>query len=315
MAGATAGSATTHLNQLSDNLQVLTLTINNQCNMSCPHCYLQYDGDSGRISEELITSVISSKYSHLAIIGKEPLLDMESARVTERLIHDCVRSGKTVSITTNGSGLSRLDSKTLGLVRWIDISLDGGPGTYQQYRGANYWKLIELAKHSLNKGLRELNALHTLTSENLHNLDDMVAIAEDVPWNQIIFSPYVMVRNHGKTPVSRVGLDELLSALANSKNFLNCRNTTLMLGADFFKDQGIESEWLVDKIRDAGIFHKVSMISHDPLRLGYMRLTYDGYIMTPYQSLHPADYHLSASSVKSFANLQEAFATLSPVCS
>ena len=31
-------------------------------------------------------------------------------------------------------------------------------------------------------------------------------------------------------------------------------------------------------------------MSHDPLLLGYLRLTYYGFVMTPYQSLHPADY-------------------------
>ena len=312
MAGATAGSATTYFNQVSDSLRVLTLTINNRCNLSCPHCYLQYDGDQTCISEDLISTVLASQFAHLAIVGKEPLVDAQSVGISERLIFDCVRSGRTVSFITNGMGLVRLQPEALASTEWIDVSLDAGPETYHKYRKANYQKVVEQANRALSSGLKTLNALHTLSSTNLKCVEDMVAVSKDVPWSKIIFSPFVHARNHGRTLVSPVSLNDLFSTLSNSSAFMECEKAILLLGEDAFREQGLNANQILNEASKAGLSSKLTLLSHDPLELGYLRLTYDGRIMTPYQSLHPADYHLAGIPANTFSNLQDAFTSLSP---
>jgi MoaA/NifB/PqqE/SkfB family radical SAM enzyme len=313
MAGAMAGSAVSYYNQRSDTLQVLTLTINNKCNLSCPHCYLQYQGNNLCISDDLIDVVLASDFVHLAIVGKEPLVDVASRRICERLIAGCTRSGKTSSLITNAINLGRLAAESFGQLQWVDVSLDGGPETYHRYRRSEYSTIVEQAHYALHSGLKTLNALHTLCDANLNNIDDMVAVAKDVPWSRILFAPFLRVRNHGRTPAATVSIQDLVSALLNSSAFMHCETANLILGEDSFKEHGLNASQVRNEFEKAGLWSKIIQVPCDPFQLGYLRVTYDGYIMTPYQSLHPADYRSTAISAESFDKLEEAFKSLMPV--
>jgi MoaA/NifB/PqqE/SkfB family radical SAM enzyme len=58
MAGAIAGTAILNC-KLQSALDTVALTINNSCNLHCPHCYLQYDGPNESITSGVI-SLLSS---------------------------------------------------------------------------------------------------------------------------------------------------------------------------------------------------------------------------------------------------------------
>ena len=123
MTGAMAGSTATRFAVPRDQLDVLTLTINNSCSLDCPHCYLRYDGPARLIDRGLVEEVFRARFRHLAVVGKEPLLDPSSAAVCEDLIYGCDRSGKSSSIITNGFGLRLLSPTALAALSWVDVKL------------------------------------------------------------------------------------------------------------------------------------------------------------------------------------------------
>ena len=63
MAGAIAGTAILKASNLSDKLHTITMTINNECNMNCPHCYLHCENDKSLISQETINSIFKAKFN------------------------------------------------------------------------------------------------------------------------------------------------------------------------------------------------------------------------------------------------------------
>jgi len=308
-----AGAALNYYNERSTDLRVLTLTVNNACNLSCPHCYLQYDDKSGTslISEDVVRTVLSSQFAHLAIVGKEPLFNEASRAICERLIFKSVQDHKTVSLITNGTRLSHLQPEALSSLTWLDISLDGGPDSYQAFRGVPYAFIVRQVNRALKTGLKAVNALHTLCCENIGKVDDLLAIAEDVPWTNIIFSPFVQVRNHGKISASSVSLLTVLRSLASNDRFMRLPNTRLILSSDLERMDSADAEHLVEEeIAALGMHNKIIMVKDNPLSLGYLRLTYDGYILSPYQSLHPASYSSFGILSKSDISLTDALASL-----
>ncbi|THD83207.1 MAG: radical SAM protein [Phenylobacterium sp.] len=310
MTGAMAGSTVMTHHRRSDRLKVITLTVNNSCNLSCPHCYLQYDGPPTRLDRHMLQAVVDSHAEHVAIVGKEPLVDSASTDLTEEVISRCAAAGKSTSIITNGLGLHRLSSLSLATLTWIDVSLDGGRVTYSDYRRGKFEKIIRNVNNATLAGARAINAMHTISTRNLAHVDDMVSVSELAEWDRIIFSPYVEVRNHGVNPTSPVDLMTLLEALARSRPFRSTHQTTLLLGKDSFSEQGWTDAIVAKLIAAANLTSKVTQVTHDPLKLGYIRATYDGYVMTPAQSLHPKDYRSFAKLFPETASMDAAFQEL-----
>src|ERR1022692_1029770 len=103
MAGAMAGSAVLTARDRVRELGIVTLTINNSCNLHCPHCYLQYAGENGDLIEwDDVSHILESRFNHLCIVGKEPLADRRAADVTSRLVTAAVDMGRSCSFITNG---------------------------------------------------------------------------------------------------------------------------------------------------------------------------------------------------------------------
>jgi hypothetical protein len=243
----------------------------------------------------------------VAIVGKEPLVDPLAVAATENLVGHCTARGKSVSLVTNGLGLHRLSATTLARLEWIDVSMDGGPASYSVYRRGDFDGVIRNVQLALNQGARFINAIHTVSSLNLQNIDDMMAISAMAGWNKIIFSPYAQVRNHGSNSTSPIPFGRLLDALGRSEHFMKHPSALMLIGSHAFSDQGIDAEGVARMIEAAGLSNKVLRVEHDPLQLGYIRVTYDGYVMTPYQSLHPADYRAFATPVQDHDSLDTAF--------
>ena len=53
MGGVVSGSAIM-IPKSTGHLHTITLTINNQCNLHCPHCYLKYSGTKDIIEDKTI---------------------------------------------------------------------------------------------------------------------------------------------------------------------------------------------------------------------------------------------------------------------
>lgn len=284
MAGAIAGTALLNLEK-TEGIDVVTLTVNNSCNLNCPHCYLQYNGEREYIDDMILDTVLKADFRHLAIVGKEPLYNSEHAKKTSKLVKNTKESGKTVSIITNGVNLHYLENPES--VDFVDISFDGGPKTYNLTRRNDYNTLI----NQINKSkIKEINALHTLYKENIDNIEDMIRINDDAPLNIMLFSPYLETQNQGSNYVHQIGLDTLLGRLADSKEFMDADNTLLNLDLFHAKQYGVSMQEIKDKASKLGLTSKLKLFETDLLKEGVVRVTYDGFVLSPEESLHTANY-------------------------
>jgi hypothetical protein len=290
MAGAIAGTTILRLSSGAERLRVVAATVNNRCNLRCAHCYLQYDGAAGTMSGELADLLVRSAYDHLAIVGKEPLVDRDAARLSASLIMGAADAGKSTSVITNGFGLPLLHDDAIRRLAYSDVSFDGGPETYGRYRRGSYGKLARAVSDAVDRGLREVNALHVLNSATLPAVDDMMRVTEIVQFTHIMFSPYIVTRNAGGNTVRRSPLRQVIAALAESSRFRASSNAFLLLDSIHLEADGSSGEELIEFARDLDIADHIRVIQRDPLEFGIMRVTYDGWALTPHDSIHPSDY-------------------------
>lgn len=299
---------------LSQTLQTVTLTINNKCNLSCPHCYLQYNGSNqDRIANETLALVSRSQFKHLAIVGKEPLVDSASISISEKIAKSAFQDCKTVSLITNGLNLIFVKPDFLKNLSYIDVSLDGGPDTYEKYRNGSLKKLLRGLAHLRNYGFLNVNALHVLNTDTIDNVDDMMKVVDFFDFRHIMFSPYVKTSNYGVNSVKELEIERIFSILSQSKLFMAEPKACLLVGSDnpSFSNKNYSIEDLAEKY---GIGTKIKYIKEDPLLYGIIRVTYDGFALTPYQSLNTINYHRSGINLTKFnkdnKGLQDIYKTM-----
>jgi len=290
MAGAMAGSAILELRDPSPKLRLLTLTVNNTCNLSCPHCYLQYAGEDRFISDEVVAWLLNSACDRIAIVGKEPLATNESALRSWDIIKRAAAAGKRVSLITNGLGLDYLPADLDDVVDFVDVSFDGGPESYQRYRGPSFTKLVQRMARRASHGFRRFRALSVLSSATIDSLEDVLLVADLDEVEILMLSPYVPTHNDGINSVAPVPLDRILASLSDSPRFRHSDKALLLLATHELAIIGQDPDALNALVDHLGLRSKIAFIDRDPLELGVLRVTYDGYVMTPLQSLHPAEY-------------------------
>lgn len=296
MAGAIAGTAILHTLQTSKNLDTVTLTINNSCNLACEHCYLQHEGPAAIISRDTIDRLFESSFRHLAVVGKEPFYNRESVTVCMDLIERCQASGRTISLITNGLGLSQLPDEYIPAISYLDISMDGGMETYQLYRKGNIHKLIANIEHFKAKGGKEVNGLNVLTSRTVPFLNDMLQFQQVVNFKRLMFSGFIQFSDDSGICDQLLGLEDLLGMLSRHANFLNCEEAFLLL--DIFNHPAYLSETDIRaQISRFDLLDKVLYIPADPLLHGIVRLSHEGLLLTPGESLYTREYGLSGNTI------------------
>ena len=277
MAGAIAGTAILGT-EPNRQFQVITLTVNNRCNLSCGHCYLQNGRDNRFVDDVTIERVLDSSPDHVAIVGKEPLVDVEktSALIQKLCKRDKNYRHKQVSMITNGLLLQKMDKRVLELLQYIDVSMDGGPKTYS--RGDYASILNNLRLHP------KINVLHTIYEENMGNINDML----DVPVENMLFSPYIVTQNNGRNTVTRGTLLNIIDAFDDSKIR---EHPFAKIGIDMYhvKQDDVSFDELEKKVKDCELEKNVLFFRRDPLEYGIVRVTYDGMILSPRDSLHPKE--------------------------
>jgi hypothetical protein len=287
MAGAMAGSAVLNAPARSSVLHTVTLTINDSCNLSCPHCYLQYGAGAGELGWEDAERILASPARHFAIVGKEPLASRRSAALTARFVDAVARSGRTVSIITNGLNLRLLDDATIAQLSWVDISIDGSRESYQSYRGGSFQRLAEGIADARRRGLRDLRILHTVSAGNLADTGAALATALDFSPTAIVVSPFQATRANGVQRVSMVAPDALLDAMESSGA---AANSAVWLALD----SGYTGGAVLDRARVAralALFgERFIYVTSDPIDRGLIRVTFDGLVLSPFESVHTSDY-------------------------
>ena len=181
---------------------------------------MQYTQADYLISKAHIDTLIEQDFEHLAIVGKEPFLNQKTSEHTCWIAEKAVSYGKSVSVITNGFGLNHLSQEQINLFDYFEISFDGGPATYQEFRGASYSRLERNLVEAVDKGAH-LNAIQVLYRENIANIQDMVSITDRIPLTKIMFSPYMVSENDGQISVAYQSLKHTLNILANEYSFLD----------------------------------------------------------------------------------------------
>lgn len=287
MAGAMAGSAVLNAPSASSVLHTVTLTINDSCNLSCPHCYLQYGAGAGELLWEDAERVLASPARHFAIVGKEPLASRRSAALTSQFVDAVTRSGRTVSIITNGLNLRMLQDETISKLSWIDISIDGSRESYASYRGGSFERLATGIADARQRGLQDLRILHTISAENIVETTDAMMTALDFSPSAIIVSPFQATRANGAQSAIMVSPDALLDEMEASGAASNPKVWLAL-------DSGYTGGAILDRQRverAVALFgDRFIYVSSDPLDRGLIRVTFDGLVLSPFESVHTADY-------------------------
>jgi len=289
MTGAIAGTA---INEISEgdkgSLNTVTLTVNDYCNLDCGYCYLRADGNLDFVSEEVLALIEMSEFRHLAIVGKEPLVNRRDAERTLGIVDRFGKKGITGSIITNGIGLPHM-IRTPNNLAYVDVSLDGSPETFKARGKISYSDLASNIDRLASEGLR-VNALQTLYGENVEQVDSMMQVREIGGLSTIMFSPYLDTRNYGEDGVSKAGLSRLLNTLSRSDRFRGDKNSIVLIDRYHIEQDNVDFDQIRGQIEKHELQGRVKVLEEDPLAYGIVRVTHDGQVLTPEQSLHIRDY-------------------------
>jgi len=281
-------------------LDIVQVTINNVCNLECPHCYLNVAG-TGIISTETISKIFEEPPAKIAIVGMEALHD----RVSISAMKEIVRRGREhqtfTSMVTNGLGLKFLGgSPREELPDLIDISLDGGPKYYSHFRGKGKDLFPKIVASARVIGAEHpdlpMNVLNTLFTENAKPeiIADMIVGGRAVsPEGAIFFSPYIPPHiEAGQRSASAhfIGLEHMFEALRVTPAFMEEPRAYFFAGPYNAATFGLSVEGLLSLIRSYGLEAKSRIDTGVPHLNGGLRVLYDGYAIRPDYSIHTALY-------------------------
>ena len=183
MANFMAGSTNGAFSSLDRNrLEVISVLLNNNCNLSCKHCYLQTErfapylnaDDWSRFFESALTDV---EPSIVTFVGKEVCLNARTLDVVLQTVkqRNAIQGSDfrtQIGMITNGTLIHKYYDQLLETAPdYIDVSIDGLPGQHDQIRGASAYEQLSpnlswLTRHFPNR----IWAIHTLFENNIQSL-------------------------------------------------------------------------------------------------------------------------------------------------
>jgi MoaA/NifB/PqqE/SkfB family radical SAM enzyme len=275
--------------------------------MNCGHCYLVREGKTGNyITPDVLNRLRDAEFmkgvTGVVVVGKEPLANMRSIEILNWISNQLPDDVK-LSIITNGIGLTNLPAHTMRRLAEVCVSLDGGPETYQSYRGnATYgasgsWERVVAAVSSLGNP-KLLTVLHTVSTAT-RNIRDMMDVLALRP-NKILFSPFIEVASAPDKTIRALGIEELFREMASCESFVRNPSAFLVLGSHSV--QGSPREELRGLRDQFGLEGKVRWLGGSE---GYVRLSHDGIILSSADALDMTKYaggihHLEVHSLQSF---------------
>ena len=259
--------------------------------MTCPHCYLNLASAKNYLTESVPAKLCDKDFmagvEEVVVVGKEPLANQRSIEIVTWLTENLSPTIK-VSIITNGIGLPHLPHTTASHLKEVCLSLDGGPATYDRFRGEvvvgrKYtWSDVVASVASLSN-VAPLTILHTVSSHT-HDIDDML-LMEPLGPSKILFSPFVKTGDVTDQSLQVVPMAELLTLFAQSERFTRTPQASLVLGTH--STQGFSREELRELVLGHQLGRKVRWLG-DSGR--YVRLTHDGRVLTSPDALHMEAY-------------------------
>lgn len=196
----------------STNMKVLHLEITNACNLRCRHCYV---GAGDRLANELTTEELKAVIDQLTpfsdtplvISGGEPVLRGDCMELVE---YAAIERGLPVHLYSNAYKFpSRVAERLVAINEigpgsvMLQVSLEGAtPETNDAVRGKGVFAEVSRTVQELRRlGLnRRLVLLICLTSSNIHEVQDMIRLAEDWDVATLHFSQWQRQGNAADTP-------------------------------------------------------------------------------------------------------------------
>ncbi len=290
MSGAVTGSTILDIkDSFSDNLKVVTLTINNMCNSFCNHCYLNYNSEKLYISESIVEKVLESGAEKIVVVGKEPFYDENSVSLLKYLIKKGKEKGKKISVITNGINLDLMEVKNLKKFENLDISIHSSNGLYR--KKFQFKKIVENMKHLDREGANNVNILSVVDNETIDKVEEIIAFSGQFKnVKRVLFSLFLNTERGTPYRVRELDIDFVIERFKNCRPFIECANAYLLLDMYHFVDSGVDPEIIDEKVKKSGIEDKVRFIKTPPTLMGVIRVSHDGLLMTSYDALHTANY-------------------------
>lgn len=184
MAGSINGKFLSHLQKKKI---VISILINNLCNLSCKHCFLQSDKFDSYLKREDWEKFFESAFTDLkpgtiSFAGKEVFYDKESAEILFSSIHQRnsiqkkFKDKTQIGVITNGTLLHNF--KDILVHSWpdyFDISIDGLPHIHDQIRGKGAFKSLEkdlMWLHGSFPG--NIWIVHTVMQNNFDSIPEFI---------------------------------------------------------------------------------------------------------------------------------------------
>ncbi len=159
-------------------LRYLELQINNACNLSCRHCFID-ESDGKELSPAVVKKVLKEfeemQGLRVLITGGEPLLHSRFNEINEMLPDFFLRK----VLFTNGL-LFKKDTISARRVDEIQVSIDGLEEAHDRLRGAGtFRKSMEAVKHAIDAGV-EVSISTMVHRGNLADFDGMERMFKDM---------------------------------------------------------------------------------------------------------------------------------------
>lgn len=265
---------------------VMSWNVTRECNMKCSHCYI--NATSKKIDNELNTDeakrlmdqIYQVSRPLLILSGGEPLLRPD--------IFELVSYGSKIGLKMGlGSNGSLINEKTAAKLKsagitTVSISLDSNiPSQHDEFRGVSgaWQKAVDACK-----ALRDNNVLvqvnTTLTQQNYNQIDDIMALAENIGVENFhLFFLVPTGRGTKLTDISPKQYEDMITkTFAKTANHrLNVRPSCAPQFMRIAKDMGLDMrQWIRGCI--AGMYYcriypngDVTPCPYLPIKLGNIR--------------------------------------------
>lgn len=293
---------------------IVTILVNTACSLHCPHCYLPPRRKNSIISKRIIDWIFTAtNLKGIVLVGMEPLLNERVAEMSKYIGRRCQKAHIPFSLITNGMTLrhdfarklTHIISETDGT---LDVSLDGGPVTYDR-PGGNYRIIVE-GIHSARDEIPELRIciLHTIyTGWTEARVTDSLRILDEVPdIYRVIFSLYIDTDRIEQSPNRSIPLSssQALDILISSNRFCSENRAIILVDEYHARSEDTSLEYIDAIAKEQGVsFRSINsaneytgklLLIGDPVHLGAnvrIHPQNDGAIMlAPWDALHTGQY-------------------------
>ncbi len=171
----------------------------NMCNLRCIHCYQRADRptpDELTLEEKLmvVDQLDKAGVAAVALSGGEPTIHPHFYRIVKELAD----RGIYVAVATNGTFFAKKENLEkavrLGL-RYVEVSVDSAdPKIHDRFRGVpGAWeKAVQALRNAVELGVNNGLAM-TVTRMNLHEVERVLDLAEEIGVNRVVFFNFVPV--------------------------------------------------------------------------------------------------------------------------